>query len=259
MPDNAKSASKMPQKILHLVAYLLLILCFAAVAIIFSQLIVGLLMIPIIGMDNFTQPVWTAVYSALSYVLAMIIIIIVPNLIAPKIKHLKKFDWADLGLNRLPTWTDIGLAPVAFIVYAVLAAVIVWLFSFFPWFDAEQAQDVGFNVLTSGLDRVVAFMTLVVVAPIAEEIIFRGWLYAKLKYRFLRNCSERTAIILSTLLVSVLFGALHMQWNVGVNVFVMSLVMCALREINGTIYAGILMHMLKNGVAFYILYMLGIG
>ena len=67
------------------------------------------------------------------------------------------------------------------------------------------------------------------------------------------------AILIANLLVSVLFGLVHMQWNVGINVFAMSVVMCALREITGTIYAGILLHMLKNGVAFYLLYVAGMG
>ena len=59
--------------------------------------------------------------------------------------------------------------------------------------------------------------------------------------------------------MSILFGVVHMQWNVGVNVFAMSVVLCGLREITGTIYSGILVHMIKNGLAFYYLYILGIA
>ena len=59
---------------------------------------------------------------------------------------------------------------------------------------------------------------------------------------------------LAIFLVSLLFGVVHLQWNVGVNVFAMSVVLCGLREITGTIYSGIVLHILKNGIAFYILY-----
>ena len=96
-----------------------------------------------------------------------------------------------------------------------------------------------------------AFISLVVIAPIAEEIIFRGWLYGKLR--------ARLSLIPAVLLTSILFGAVHGQWNVGVNVFVMSIVMCLQREITGTVYSGIILHMLKNGIAFYLLYIIGIG
>ena len=41
------------------------------------------------------------------------------------------------------------------------------------------------------------------------------------------------------------------------NVFALSVALCVLREITGTIYAGILTHMIKNGVAFYLLYVMG--
>jgi hypothetical protein len=34
----------------------------------------------------------------------------------------------------------------------------------------------------------------------------------------------------------------------------MSIFMCIARELTGTIYAGILMHMIRNGIAFYFLY-----
>ena len=102
-------------------------------------------------------------------------------------------------------------------------------------------------------------MILVVVAPIAEELIFRGWLYGKLRLLLSSKLSNNASMILSIILVSVLFGMVHMQWNVGVNVFALSVVLCGLREITGTIYAGILAHMLKNGIAFYLLYILGIG
>jgi membrane protease YdiL (CAAX protease family) len=50
------------------------------------------------------------------------------------------------------------------------------------------------------------------------------------------------------------FGAVHGQWNVAIDVFSLSLIMCGLREITGNIWAGALLHMLKNGLAFYILF-----
>ncbi|MBO7664280.1 CPBP family intramembrane metalloprotease, partial [Candidatus Saccharibacteria bacterium] len=70
---------------------------------------------------------------------------------------------------------------------------------------------------------------------------------------------ERLAIIVATLITSIAFGCMHGQWNVGVNVFALSVVLCVLREITGSIYSGILVHMLKNAIAFYLLYIATIG
>ena len=248
----------------------ILLLVWVAAVVIATQLIVGNIMLGILGKDTFLQPIPTAVYSALSYIIALVMILFVtPKItIKLKIKSNKKsvkgklapktMSREDLGLRGWPTWTDIGLAPVGFVASLILAAGLVAVFNLFPWFDAEQAQDVGFSTYIFGFDRVVAFIILVVVAPVAEELIFRGWLYSKLRPMLSAKMSNLASMIISIFLVSLLFGIIHLQWNVGVNVFAMSVVLCGLREITGTIYAGILTHMLKNGIAFYLLYVLGI-
>lgn len=239
--------------------FLVFIYClWVTVSVIAVQFLVGMTMILILGKVKFNYPVWTAVYSAISYILAMALIIGFPLLLKRK-KLDKKELSEDLGVKGLPTWTDVGLAPVGFIVSTLLAAGLVALFTAFPWFNAEEVQDVGFSIYMNSGERVVAFLTLVVLAPIAEEIIFRGWLYGKIRNELNGKVPEKWGIALAILVVSVVFGAIHMQWNVGVNVFALSVVLCALREVTGTIYAGILTHMIKNGVAFFLLYVIGIA
>ena len=245
-----KPSKKIPKKFWQNAAVeVFLMIIWVGALVIAMQLIIGYLMLWILGADNFSQPVWTAVYSALVYVLVMALIIFVPK---------RTVSRTGLGLRELPTWTDIGLVPVGFVIYLILAAILVAFFSLFPWFNAEEAQEIGFSVYVMGFDRIVAFITLVVIAPIAEEIIFRGWLYGKMREKLNEKVSNRASMLISIGLVSLLFGAVHLQWNVGVNVFAMSVVLCSLREITGTIYSGILLHILKNGVAFYLLYVLGI-
>lgn len=265
----AKKDSGKPFWKMLLVALGLMI--WVGVAVIASQLAIGYAMVWMLGPNTFVEPLPTAIYSALSYIVAMLLIILVPI----GLKRTRKTSQTSnkergevgekgtlrnsLGLHGWPTWTDIGLAPVGFIVYFLLAAALTAVFTAFPWFDAEQVQEVGFSVYSVGIDRVIAFVILVVVAPVAEEIIFRGWLYDKLRGLILEKYSNIASMIVANLLVSLLFGLVHMQWNVGVNVFAMSVVLCALREITGTIYAGIILHMLKNGIAFYLLYVIGVG
>lgn len=253
--DTTKKArTELPKKQGWMVALkVFLMTTWVAASVIVSQFAVGTLLVFIVGAENFERPIWSGVFAALSYFLALLLIILPLKLIK------KTREREIIGLKGLPTWTDIGLAPIGFFAYFLLAAAFMWVFSLFPWFDVEQAQDVGFNVLASGFDRVVAFVTLVVLAPIAEEIIFRGWLYGRLRSQLLKCLPDWASMLISILLVSILFGVLHGQWNVGVNVFAMSIILCGLREITGTIYAGILLHMLKNGIAFYALFVLGIG
>ncbi len=212
-------------------------------SVVVSQLLVGWVMVFLLGSERFFEPMWTAVYSALSYALALVLVLIAP------LTKWRASTRELLGLSETPTWTDIGLAPVGYIVATLLAAGLTWVFSQFAWFNAGEVQDLGYNFYMSGGERAVAFIATVVIAPVVEEVIFRGWLYGRLR--------TRLSGLVATLAVSVLFGLVHLQWNVGVNVFALSVVLCGLREVTGTIWAGILAHMIKNGVAFYLVYVVG--
>ena len=225
---------------------LFLLLLWVFIATIASQYLIAYPMVWILGAATASQPVFTTIYNALVYALALFLIIYVP----PKLFHKWRTTREELGLAGSLSWTDLGLAPVGFFVYLILSAILTSIFENFAFFDANETQDVGYNLLTSSTDRIVAFIALVIIAPVAEEIIFRGWLYGKMRAKISGKCSA----LASMLLVSLLFGFVHGQWNVGVTVFAMSMVLCALREVTGSIYSGIVLHMLKNGVAFYLLY-----
>lgn len=241
-------------KILLPAFYLLI----AGLASFLMQFVVGYPMLWLLGPTTFQTPLATTVRTALSYFAAILILIILPQVFhskPPKSKLLNKLFSAchisrsDLGLSDLPTFTDIFLSFIGFFAYLLFSSFLLQIIKFFPWFDASQAQDVGFSHFLVGPDRIIAFIALVILAPIFEEIIFRGWLYYKIR--------QRNNPIVTTLLVSVLFGLLHGQWNVGVNVFGLSLILCASREITGTIYASILLHIIKNGIAFYLAFVIG--
>lgn len=217
----------------------------AGASLIISEYIMAFPFVWIFGAEAVSSSaVLLTLYSALSYVLAAILVIFVPKLVKKKYQTNRE----ELGLTGLPTFTDIGISILGIIATFVIAGLLTSLLSLFPWFDAEQAQDVGYSTNIVGFDRIVAFLSLVVIAPLFEELTFRGWLYGKLK--------SRTPVAVAIAIVLVLFGALHGQLNVGVTVGVMSVVMCIEREITGTIYAGVLTHMLKNGIAFWLLFVL---
>ena len=216
-------------------------LLWVGVALLASQLLVGVIMVAFLG-DDVLLPVWSTIYSALVYALALFLVIFVPWRLL-KLKTTRD----ELGLSGLPRWSDLGLSVVGVVVYFVLAVIVTGVFmALLPNLNWDQAQDVGFENLTFWWDRALAFVALVVVAPVAEEIIFRGWLYGKFR--------AKMPAWVSIILVSALFGLMHGQWNVAVNVFCLSVVLCLLREITGTIWSGMVVHMLKNGIAFYLLF-----
>ena len=206
------------------------------------QFLISFILVKMLSESQLQSNVLNSIYQVVVYAMSFAIIVFVPWRIL-KMKTTRD----ELGLRGLPTWTDVLLAPIGFIVVMVLATMLsAIMVAIMPDIDWEQAQEVGFNNLYNTADFILAFVCLVVLAPICEEIIFRGWLYGKLRMRL--------SAVPAILIVSVLFGVMHGQWNVGVTVFAMSVGMCVMRELTGTVWSGVLLHMIKNGIAFYFLF-----
>lgn len=162
-------------------------------------------------------------------------------------RHGKAVIARTLGVDKRPTDVIWWLPFVTWLAYMV-ATIIVALFAkaLLPWVDQTQEQDVGFADLTFAYEYVFAFIALVVLPPIAEELLFRGYLFGRLR--------GRLGFWMTTLLVSVLFGLVHGQWNVGIDTAVLSIFLCILREKTGTVWASMAVHAIKNGIAYFFLF-----
>lgn len=193
---------------------------------------------------TFTQAVESTITAILVYTLTLLLALGVPwkvrrNLITRR----------ELGVQRMPSWFDLLLAPAGFIVYGVLTIGVSWVVThLIPAYNAAQPQNVGFSQVTNYTEYILAFVSLVVVAPIAEELLFRGFLLSKLR--------TVAPTWLAIIIVSALFGALHGAWNLFFDTFTLSVVLCIVRIVSGSLWPSILIHMLKNGLAFYILFVL---
>lgn len=204
--------------------------------------LIQLLVILHVPIASLSQSVASTLIAALVYIIMLVLVVGLPWII--KIQQTNK---TEIGLTRLPTWTDILITPAGLIIYFVLTSVLILLVTrFFPQIDTNQVQDVGFKQLNQRYEYILAFTTLVIVAPIAEEILFRGYLFGKLK--------KFVPVWAAILVTSILFGMLHGEWNLAIDTFVLSVIACLLRESTGNIWASILLHMGKNGIAYYSLF-----
>jgi membrane protease YdiL (CAAX protease family) len=186
------------------------------------------------------------VLTAAQYVITLAVVVGVPLLIRRRSKgeatDLKKL----LGIADSLRLKFALVVPLVWVAYFLTSNVAVLLATSISGFDANQTQDVGFNNLTNLNEMVLAFIALIILAPLAEELLFRGYLFGKLR--------EMGGFWPSAILTSAVFGAAHLQWNVGIDVFVLSLFLCVLRERSGSIWAGVLLHGFKNSIAYFILF-----
>jgi membrane protease YdiL (CAAX protease family) len=172
---------------------------------------------------------------------------------------LLRWSWQTIGLKR-PTIKQLLLGVVATVPYYILYIIIVAVVSqFVPSLNVDQKQDVGFNDVSGHLALILTFVSLVVLPPLAEEITMRGFLYTGLRKWLPR--------IVAAVLVSALFGAAHLAeggdagplWIGAIDTFTLSMVLVYLREKTGNLWAGIVLHACKNGLAFVLLYILRVG
>lgn len=168
----------------------------------------------------------------------------------------KKQGFSLIGLKR-PRLKDpfYGLlaVPVYFLIYAVTVDVVS---AFVPSLNVNQQQQIGFNGVQGPLELTITFVSLVVLPPLAEEIMVRGFLYSTLK-----KAMPTIAAVLTT---SALFAAAHLPeggssgplYIAAIDTFVLSLVLIYLREKTGSLWASITLHASKNFIAFVALFVL---
>lgn len=210
------------------------------------QLLIGAVLLLLVQLGvplaSVSPVVFATVLSVIGYGLTLFAVVWLPKKILSQ-KTTKK----ELGISRLPGWLDIALGPAAFLPYMLVSAfLLLGASKLFPWIDVAQEQELGFSTNIFGVELALAFLLFVVLAPLVEEVLFRGYLYGKLR--------KGTNVVVSALLVSICFGVLHGQVNVGIDTFALSIVLCLLREFTGSIWAGVLLHAAKNGLAFYLLF-----
>ncbi len=164
------------------------------------------------------------------------------------VRH-RRYLFELLGVTKKPTLLQLTFLPLWIWLLYMGASMLAQIASQFvmPWVDHMQKQEVGFTDIHTPSELLIVFLALVVLAPIAEELLFRGYLFGRIR--------EKVGFWKTTLVVSLLFGFVHQQWNVGIDTFVLSLFLSYLRESTGSVWASMMLHGLKNFVAYSLLFL----
>lgn len=153
-----------------------------------------------------------------------------------------------VGIKKTSLKNYAWIFPVLLGYVAVSIALTTLVTVLFSGFNPEQVQDVGLPERLFGIDKLAAFISLIIFTPILEELLFRGVLF--------RGLRERMSFWGSAVIVSILFAAAHAQWNVALDTFALSIALCYLVEKSGSIFPSIILHSLKNSFAFVYLFVL---
>lgn len=191
-------------------------------------------------------PLGTLTLSAAVYAIALLV------LLSPMIFKKEKLVviLEKLGLKNPPRvqmflW---ALMMQGIMIAITMVVLVVLTMVNIPGLDLTQEQELPFSQLFGWYEYVSAFLLLVVLAPIFEELMFRGYFYGRLR--------KYSGVVASALITSVAFSVVHGQVNVAIVVGVLSVFMCLLREKFDSIYPTIAMHMLQNGFSYVMLFIL---
>lgn len=166
-----------------------------------------------------------------------------------RLMTLKDVGWRRFrAMNIAYALSGFAVYFIAYLALANIASKII------PDLNVNQQQDVGFSNVTGFLGLAATFISLVILPPLVEETLFRGFLFTTFR--------RRMKFVWATLLTSLLFAMPHLLesqgggllWIGAIDTFTLSLVLCTLREKTGSLWSGVLVHALKNGVAFLSLY-----
>lgn len=164
--------------------------------------------------------------------------------------HLRK-----IGVNNARA-SHLAYAALAFVIYMPITGVVQTIASKYLAIDVAQPQELGFATNVVGVELLATFIALVIIPPLFEELVMRGFLYTGLR--------QKMNVITAAVITSVIFGVAHLQlgsgnpplWVAAIDTFVLSMFLVYLREKTGSLWPAISLHAIKNFLAFTVLFVL---
>lgn len=145
----------------------------------------------------------------------------------------------NIGFRKVPFFKTLGLVVFFWILSLVIFGLLV---SLFGEFYGVQSQGSHLEIFGSSLIQKIGFALLaVIVAPILEEIIFRGIIFPWMM--------QWLPIPLAIILNGILFSLLHLEFQSWIAMSLIGMMLAFLRYKTKSIYPSILYHFLNNSIA----------
>lgn len=182
-----------------------------------------------------------------SLLVALLSISLVVTLLRWYKKPVKKYLKLDKSLNA----REVGRVFAVYATYFVCLVVVTVLVDSLLPVNVSQEQELGLSAPKAFIDYAQIFIMLAVLPPIFEEILFRGFLFQTLR--------RRIGLMSSAVLTSILFGAAHLEyenlnWIAAIDTLIFSGFLIYLVHKQKSLYGAILLHAIKNSIAFYVLF-----
>jgi membrane protease YdiL (CAAX protease family) len=155
---------------------------------------------------------------------------------------------SEFGYRRPQLVVTAATLAVAIVVYYGLTSVYASLLNLHA--ADKLPNDLGVNRSNVALAAVAAFVC--VIAPICEELFFRGFLFGVLRDRKLRIAGQDASTLMAAVVVGILFGLAHAGSAPAedlVPLGFLGFVLCLVRWRTGSLYPCMLLHSANNSIS----------
>lgn len=195
--------------------------------------------------ESDSERVWLKEFIVLGLFLLQSIIVLVP-LIFLVFKNYKKWVWEDFGFGKFKLLYHAGLAILGYFFYLgvnfAIAAIIVFGGVKIPGYQISEPILPLFG--TTDIALMVAAILIIVIAPILEEVFFRGFV--------LQGLVNKWGKYIGAIVTALIFAVLHLQFESFIPIFILSLILSLLFIRSKSIWPCILFHIINNSIAFVV-------
>ncbi|WP_309400555.1 CPBP family intramembrane glutamic endopeptidase [Cerasicoccus maritimus] len=198
--------------------------------------------------------------TLVGYAAHLSILILLAFLFNTKVRDAVELKLTDTPLQLIPQRMPIHRAMLAGLTLFLAALPILGVVSMVWGQVLELLNDFGFNIPLDRQAQIEMFANVenpyataaliflaVVIAPISEELFFRGFIY-----RYLKGQAPR---LLAMIISAAFFALIHFNWMAMAPLFLLGIVLCWAYEKNENILASIFLHGIFNANTILIIFL----
>lgn len=154
--------------------------------------------------------------------------------------------WASMGFTKPGLAVMVGMAPLSIGLLIANGALVLLTSAVVGGLENPQGEELAPGGVLSSESFVLLFLLVAIIAPVGEELVFRGMLY-----RYLRS---RRSVLPAVILSAALFSLAHVVPVLLLPLFVLGVALAIVTERSASIYPAIALHALNNGISLALLY-----
>lgn len=154
------------------------------------------------------------------------------------------FGLRQMSLFRAVVMGVLLLLPMLMVINGSAYQLHEWMKGFWPNLDGQDVAE-AFRTSNDPAAKALLAVSAVIIAPLVEEIVFRGFIYAVIK--------RHTDGIYAALCSSLLFATVHLHVGTLIPLALLALFFCYMYERSGSLWMPMVLHGLFNGTSLAVM------